>query len=526
MKKHIAFLCIALLANAIYAMELPRQQIIFINQTTGERFPFEKFFFPADALVGYGNEFYTNLTAPFMHLLSNLLSLNYFLCTGRHIHPSCLNEVKQSFQNSPLVQSYDFASWFELAYFVNFCKLSPIIKDNLLCHLAKLIRGHEVEAYQATMVVNEIITREINTITWKAIAPFYYWLFDQELEGITKEDYGYSIQQLLVLGIMEKFPSRFAKYLCDFSNSHINSLEGWQFLFSTLLPAEVRSAPYRLNLSNNNISFIPNDFLSNISPVTLNLANNKIEILPDNFLSDAYFLEQANFSNNKLKTLPTNFLSNAPKLISLDLGNNKLEILPANFLSQSSYLAHLWLHNNNLTSLPKNFLSHKLQLVLLALQNNKLNVLPNQFLSHASSLQVLSLSGNQLSFLPKSFLYECNQLQTLLIKNSDGTYPRNNLNIIAKLALTKGEAPAIEEPEISEHPAIEEPEISEPLAIEKPEMSELLVIEEPEISEHPAIEEPFLEGGEEEPLEREEPSKKRLREEESFEESQTKRQKK
>jgi Leucine-rich repeat (LRR) protein len=443
MKKHIAFLCIGLLVNTIDAMQLPKppEQIFFINRTTNERFSFPKALFPEHSFIGFGNEIYTNLTTPFMHLLSNLLYVNHNLvCTERAISTKCFKDIKKFFQNSPLVQSYDFASWFELAYFVDLCNLPSIIKDELLCHLTKLIRGHELEAAQATADIADEVTQRINTATWKTIATFYYLLFDQELEieGITKKDYEYSIQQLVILDKIKR--SAYTKDVGDFhsvthvfnlNNAHVNSLEGWELLF-TLHKREPRPQfaviSFELHLSNNNISFIPKGFLQDIHIATLNLANNNLVILPDDFFSFMSTIETLDLSHNKLKELPNNFLLLSHWLVNLELNNNKLITLPNPFLPQCFNLIHIDLGHNKLKELPDNFLSASVILKNISLDNNKLITLPNNFLNNAKKLKTLDLKYNKLTTLPNPFLPNSPQLVSLdLADNELAILPDNFL---------------------------------------------------------------------------------------------------
>ena len=65
----------------------------------------------------------------------------------------------------------------------------------------------------------------------------------------------------------------------------------------------------------------------------LNLSNNELEFLPNNFILSLTYIKYLDLSSNKLNSLPDNFGN--IQLINLDLSKNQLESLPDNFGNMS-----------------------------------------------------------------------------------------------------------------------------------------------------------------------------------------------
>lgn len=107
---------------------------------------------------------------------------------------------------------------------------------------------------------------------------------------------GISIEDLLK---HNKLPAINLHNAIDLSNSHINSLQGFEK--------------------------IPN--IKQIQHLVLNLNNNRLRTLPNNF--NPPNLERLYLSQNELQHLPDNF--NPPHLHTLDLTRNQLQNLPTRF---------------------------------------------------------------------------------------------------------------------------------------------------------------------------------------------------
>lgn len=95
-----------------------------------------------------------------------------------------------------------------------------------------------------------------------------------------------------------------------------------------------------LDLSNNRLRSLSNNFNSLNNLYDLNLANNKLQTLPDDF--NPPHVDVLNLDHNQLQSLPDNF--NPPNLSDLYLCGNQLRDLPANFYPRR--LEWLFLHGN------------------------------------------------------------------------------------------------------------------------------------------------------------------------------------
>ncbi len=148
------------------------------------------------------------------------------------------------------------------------------------------------------------------------------------------------------------------------------------------------------------------------SLVSLELTENDLTSLPDNFFHLSN-LQHLNLGHNKLTNLPMIF-GNLTRLQTLYLHRNQLESLPESF-GHLSDLLHLNIENNQLRTLPESFGKlHNLRELFLV--NNQLQELPESF-GHLHSLQKLFLRDNQLRTLPESF-WQLHNLRELSLWNN------------------------------------------------------------------------------------------------------------
>lgn len=140
-----------------------------------------------------------------------------------------------------------------------------------------------------------------------------------------------------------------------------------------------------------NASSFPDDFHKLKSLKKINLTNNEIEFLPAVFY--------------KLKSLE-----------ALDLTNNKITSLPET-VSKLTHLKEFILSHNNISSLPKSFSKLK-NLNYLSLFGNNLSALPASF-SNLSNLEHLNISNNNFDSFPKVIL----ELRQLSCFKFDLTHP-------------------------------------------------------------------------------------------------------
>ena len=203
-----------------------------------------------------------------------------------------------------------------------------------------------------------------------------------------------------------------------------------------------------LNMSNNRITYIDNNFFWNLSNLrSLNLSGNKIKYIPTTIKYMAN-LEELNMSKNDIMSIP-NELIYLKYLKILKIGWNKIHLIAHNLFNNLLSLEELYCNNNSLTNIEnintysvfdsiinlrildissnqfQDFLSfHQLpNLEKINISNNKLqNVfglnlceklyeidcsnnlfkeVPTDFLS-INTLEILNLNGNELNDLPTS----------------------------------------------------------------------------------------------------------------------------
>lgn len=171
----------------------------------------------------------------------------------------------------------------------------------------------------------------------------------------------------------------------------------------------------KLNLSNKNISILPESIGSLVNLMDLELQRNKIITLPES-LGNLTNLISLDLHDNQITNLPESF----EKLINLsrlDLAWNNILTLPESFGNLTN-LTVLYLHNNQITSLPESF-GNLSRLEHLDLANNQITNLPESF-GNLSSLENLVLEDNQITSLPESF-GDLTQLDELDLENNQIT---------------------------------------------------------------------------------------------------------
>lgn len=161
-----------------------------------------------------------------------------------------------------------------------------------------------------------------------------------------------------------------------------------------------------LDLSNLNLTELPDEIalLSNLK--TLSLNNNKLSTLPDS-IGQLLQLEELQVSNNQLQTLPQS-IGQLKKLKWIHLNDNQLKILPES-IGQLHELIWLVLDKNKLQQIPES-IDQLQKLKLLELNENQLKTLP-QKIGQLRELHTLVLTDNQLQTVPESM----SQLKNLRI---------------------------------------------------------------------------------------------------------------
>lgn len=113
-------------------------------------------------------------------------------------------------------------------------------------------------------------------------------------------------------------------------------------------------------------------------------------------------LRRLNLSNNALETLPDNFFSSLPDLTTLLLDNNQINHLSEN-LKQSTKLQKLDVSNNQLTALPE-AIGQLIGLKHLNVANNYLEEMPDS-LVNCTHLEHLYFRGNELKSIPSAIAH-------------------------------------------------------------------------------------------------------------------------
>lgn len=189
----------------------------------------------------------------------------------------------------------------------------------------------------------------------------------------------------------------------------------------------------RLDLSNNLLSKLPDNFGDLKQLKILFLSENQFEVFPQ-VLADCPNLEMIGFKNNRIHTLHAGSLP--AKTRWLILTDNRLQSLPDDFAGLPQ-MQKLMLAGNRLTSLPSS-LRHCHQLELLRLSGNQLNGLP-ECLLNLPKLSWLAFSGNPFSSYPDeaqdnidTLTHDQVELTDLLGQGASGMIYRAKLHASAK----------------------------------------------------------------------------------------------
>ncbi|MEH2337510.1 leucine-rich repeat domain-containing protein [Nostoc sp.] len=168
-----------------------------------------------------------------------------------------------------------------------------------------------------------------------------------------------------------------------------------------------REGAIELDLSDMELSEIPEAIASLTQLQTLDLGNNQLTELPEAIASLTQ-LQNLDLSNNELTQVPE-AIASLVQLQNLDLSNNELTQVPEAIASLVQ-LQNLDLSNNELTQVPEAIAS-LIQLQTLDLSGNQLTQLPEAIAS-LTQLQHLNLFGNKLTQVPEA-ITSLTQLQNL-----------------------------------------------------------------------------------------------------------------
>lgn len=152
----------------------------------------------------------------------------------------------------------------------------------------------------------------------------------------------------------------------------------------------------KLDLSNNEITDIPDSIASLNNLTAFKIRNNKVQTVSDALFVTCTSLVHVDLSCNLIPSL-SNALGQLAFLSELLVNGNQLYYLPE-AICDCTRLTVLEAADNQLESLPE-AIGKLRHLIKLNVSNNKLISIPNSF-SHLASLQDLSLKKNRLTDLP------------------------------------------------------------------------------------------------------------------------------
>jgi internalin A len=165
------------------------------------------------------------------------------------------------------------------------------------------------------------------------------------------------------------------------------------------MPLDLRariSEDGRLNLSNLELTEIPEEIKDLNSITQVDLSRNGIEAVPDFF--GAMEIPYIDLSMNKIRRIPRTLLGTASRRM-VNLSWNHLEVLP-NSIENDGTLAWLDLSKNHIQHVPES-ISNLHNLRTLSLRQNRVTEIPHS-VGHLAQLNDLDLSANRLKCLPGS----------------------------------------------------------------------------------------------------------------------------
>jgi internalin A len=183
-------------------------------------------------------------------------------------------------------------------------------------------------------------------------------------------------------------------------------LDGLQEAIRRIEEAKVSGA-VTLDLSDLNLSGLPDSLARLANLQNLKLSNNQIRALPDSIAQLAN-LQYLDLSNNQISAIPDS-IAQLANLQALNLWNNQISAIP-DFIAQLANLQDLYLWSNQISAIPDS-LAQLANLQDLDLSNNQISAIPDS-LAQLANLQNLDLSNNQISAIPDSLAQLAN-LQTL-----------------------------------------------------------------------------------------------------------------
>uniref|UniRef100_A0A6J0TV79 Nyctalopin n=1 Tax=Pogona vitticeps TaxID=103695 RepID=A0A6J0TV79_9SAUR len=193
--------------------------------------------------------------------------------------------------------------------------------------------------------------------------------------------------------------------------SHCNLFEIHPFVFTHLPSLEA------LNLTANNMRYVPEAFRSLTRLTRLSLERNHIEAIGRDSFKDLGALKELNLRKNRIWTIQRDAFFQLGRLGVLNLGHNRLSDLPNQLFSGLTRLRTMHLEANQLTEIRCPFSSlHSLR--KLYLNNNRIFSIAGSAFSPLGELDFLHLSRNNLSRLPSHLLVGLPKLRYIFLSQN------------------------------------------------------------------------------------------------------------
>lgn len=221
-------------------------------------------------------------------------------------------------------------------------------------------------------------------------------LRSEEIRALGYDRIDFSVQQLREIPLKvygdEEASNRLSyAETVDFSKNILESLPPKKFFFWM---TETR----KLKLSQNRLTYLPDEMASMINLQILELDTNRLERLPAN-IDTLTALQRLDVSNNRLETIPPG-IGNSIMLRFLYAHSNRISMMPT-AMGNLIKLEFVDLSRNLLRELPED-LEHCINLTHLDLSSNRMGHLPSN-LGNCKKLVFLDVSANHLAYLPDSF---------------------------------------------------------------------------------------------------------------------------
>ncbi|XP_052065558.1 uncharacterized protein LOC127705275 [Mytilus californianus] len=238
-------------------------------------------------------------------------------------------------------------------------------------------------------------------------------------ENVTMDSFESSVTSIQLLD-MPNF-----KYFGNATFDHLTNLQSLTIHSTSLIqfPDISTTQMEKMMLCDNQIKFFQHNHTNPIWPSTLkrlSLIQNDIEWVPDNFLTLSS-IEYVSFSRNSIRYFPSLALKGVTSLIYLGLEENQIRKISKNHLSSviNSPLIHLNLSNNIIDYIEPNGLKQLSSLKILELHNNQISRIDQGTFDGIPNLIHLDLIHNHLEVLTSRSFTNLNTLITLRLHSQD-----------------------------------------------------------------------------------------------------------